>query len=298
VFIIYGIMQRAFTIGAAIFLSALLAAPPAIGVATSTGSFQVNHARVSGNSTVFDGAAVETAEATSRVRLNGGAWIELAPESKATIFAHRAKLEEGFGEWQAGSDFQVEARGLRVVTAGPKTMARMRLDGANIVLVDAVNGAVHVYNEAGLLVANVHPGAALSFQPQAAAATTFQMSGCLLMKDKRYILVDLTSNQTVEVQGESIGGEVGNRIQITGVAVAGAKPVAGASQVIEVRKFEQIGRGGCVAAATGSNASTKPDVAGGKSHKGAIIAGVLVAGAGGGVAAAVCCKGKKSSTSP
>src|SRR5262249_50614052 len=143
-----------------------------------------------------------------------------------------------------------------------------------------------------------HPGAALSFQPQAAAANTFQMSGCLLIKDKRYILVDPTSNQTVEVQGESLGSEVGNRIQITGVALAGAKPVTGASQVIAVRSFEQIGRGGCVAAAAGSNASTKPDVGGAPSHKGAIIAGVLVAGAGGGIAAAVCCKGKKSSTSP
>src|SRR5262249_22220072 len=83
VFIIYGIMQRSLIGGLSIFLSVLLAAPPAIGVATSSGSFQVNHAQVSGNSTVFDGASVETTEATSRVRLNGGAWIELAPESKA-----------------------------------------------------------------------------------------------------------------------------------------------------------------------------------------------------------------------
>ena len=290
-------MQRPFTIGLSIFLSSLLAAPPAIGVATSTGSFQVNHAQVSGNSTVFDGASVETSEATSRVRLNGGAWIELAPESKATIFAHRAKLEEGFGEWQSGVDFQVEARGLRVMTSGAKAMARVRLDGTNTVLVAAVNGPVKVYNQAGLLVANVHPGAALSFQPQAGSADSFQMSGCLLMKEKRFILVDLTANQTVEVRGDSLAGEVGNRIQVTGTAMPSAKPVTGASQVIEVKKFEQIGRGGCVAAAAGANASTKAEAAG-KSHTGAIVAGVLVAGAGGGIVAAVCCKGKKSSTSP
>jgi hypothetical protein len=276
----------------------LLAAPPAIGVATSTGSFQLNHAQVSGNGTVFDGASLETAEATSRVRLNGGAWIELAPESKATIFAHRAKLEEGFGEWQSGADFQVEARGLRVVTSGAKAMARMRIDSPNTVLVAAVNGPVKVYNQGGTLVANVHPGAALSFQPQAGATDSFQMSGCLLVKDKRYILVDATTNQTVEVRGESLAGEVGNRIQVTGAAVPSAKPVSGASQVIEVKKFEQIGRGGCVAAAAGSNASTRPEAAGGKSHTGALVAGVLVAGAGGGIVAAVCCKGKKSSTSP
>ncbi len=291
-------MQRSFTIGLSLSLSALLAAPPAIGVATSTGSFQVNHAQVSGNGTVFDGASVETAEATSRVRLNGGAWIELAPESKATIFAHRAKLEEGFGEWQSGADFQVEARGLRVVTTGPKAMARMRLDGPNTVLVAAVNGPVKVYNQGGTLVANVHPGAALSFQPQAGSSDTFQMSGCLLIKDKHYILVDATANQTVEVRGESLAGEVGNRIQISGNAVTGGKAVAGASQIVEVKKFEQIGRGGCVAAAASSNASTRPDAAAGKSHTGAIVAGVLVAGAGGGIAAAVCCKSKKSSTSP
>ena len=258
----------------------------------------MNHARVSGNSTVFDGASVETSEATSRVRLNGGAWIELAPESKATIFAHRAKLEEGFGEWQAGSDFQVEARGLLVSTGDPKAMARMRIDGTNTVLVAAVNGSVRVYNHAGMLVANVHPGAALSFQPQAGDANAFQMAGCLLFKDKHYILVDTTTNQTVEVRGESLAGEVGNRIQITGKAVPSVKPITGASQMIEVAKFEQIGRGGCVAAAAGSNASTRAGDVAGKKHTGAIVAGVLVAGAGGGVVAAVCCKGKKSSTSP
>jgi hypothetical protein len=298
VFIIYGIMRRLCTFGLSIFLCGLQAAPPAIGVATSTGGFQVNHAQVWGNSTVFDGAAVETAEATSRVRFNGGAWFELAPESKATMFAHRARLEQGFGEWQAGSGFQVEALGLRVETAGAKALARIRLDGTNTVLVAAVNGPVRVYNQAGLLVANVHPGLALSFQPQAAAPDVFQMTGCLLVKEKRYILVEPTSNQTVEVTGESLAAEVGNRIQITGKAVPAGRPVAGASQVIEVRTFERIGRGGCVAVAASANASTQPIELEGKKHTGAIVAGVLVAGAGGGIVAAVCCKGKKTPTSP
>jgi len=272
------------------------AAAPAIGVAMSPGTFQVNHARVSGNSTVFEGAAVETQEATSRVRLNGGAWIELSAESRATIFAHWARLEEGFGELQ-GSDFQVEARGLRITTAAPGALARIRLDGTNTVLVGAVNGPVRVYNQIGLLVANLDAGVAFSFQPGAAAPDEFKISGCLLVKEKRYIVVETAGKQTVEVRGEKLSEEAGNRVEVTGTAVKDAKPVAGASQVIQVKKLEEVGRGGCLAAATTSNASVKPAEAA-KSHTTAIIAGVAIAGAGGGIAAAVCCKGSKTSTSP
>jgi len=289
-------MQRLLIILISCTLPAIHAAAPAIGVATSSGSFQVNHARVSGNSTVFDGAAVETEESTSRVRWNGGAWIELAAESKATIFAHRARLEAGFGELRAGADFEVEARGLRIATASPKALARIRLDGPDTVLVGAVNGDVRVYSQAGLLVANVNPGVALSFRPGAAAPDEFKISGCLLVKAKRYIVVDTVGNQTVEVKGEKLAEQVGNRVEVTGTAVKDAKPVAGASQVIQVTNLVEIARGGCVAAASGANASTRVEAA--KSHTGAIIAGVAVAAAGGGVAAAVCCKGSKASTSP
>ena len=289
-------MQRLFPILLFLPIGCVFGAAPAIGVATSPGSFQLDHARVSGNGTVFEGAAIETAEATSRVRLNGGAWIELASESRATIFAHRARLEAGFGEMQAGADFQVEARGLRISTGNAKTMARIRLD-ADVVLVAAVNGPVRVYTSGGLLVANVHPGVALSFRPGAGGADEFKISGCLLVKDKHYIVVDTAGSQTVEVRGDKLAGAVGNRVEVTGTAVATGKPVAGASQVIQVTKIDEIGRGGCVAAASSANASTRAAEAS-KSHTTAIIAGVAVAGAGGGVVAAVCCKGSKSSTSP
>ena len=36
-----------------------------IGIAVTNGSFQVNHTRVSGNATLFDGSTIETAAAPS-----------------------------------------------------------------------------------------------------------------------------------------------------------------------------------------------------------------------------------------
>ncbi len=292
-----GIMQRFVVFVITFSVAGLHAAAPAIGVVTSSGSFQMNHERVSGNGTVFEGAAIQTEEDTSRVRLKGGAWVELAAESRATIFADHVRLEAGFGELQAGSGFQVEALGLRIRTGAPRALARIRLDGGNTVLVGAVHGPVRVYSQSGLLVANVAAGAAFSFQPDAAAPDEFRIAGCLLTKDKHYIVVAATGNQTVEVQGENVAAEAGNRVEVTGKALPGIKPVAGASLVIQVKTLQETGRGGCVAAATAVNASTKPAEAT-KSHTGAIIAGVAVAAAGGGVAAAVCCKGSKPSTSP
>ena len=40
----------------------------------------------------------------------------------------------------------------------------------------------------------------------------------------------------MEVRGEKLAEEVGNRVEVTGTAVAAGKPVAGASQVIQVKE--------------------------------------------------------------
>ena len=284
-------------------VSVNLAAGPAIGIATAQGSFQLDRARVSGNATLFEGALVETAEASSRLQLHGGTRFELAPESRAKVYGKRLALEQGVGEMETSSAYQLEARTLRIATAEPKSIVRVRVDGDKAVLVEALKGPVRVYNRSGLLVANVKAGSTLSFQPQAAADDAFQMEGCLLRKDGKFVLADQTGNQVVEVRGADLAQQVGNRVAVSGVAVSGATPVAGASQVIELRKIDPVSTGGCLAVASQIGAESPrppgaPKAAGEKkSHTGAIIAGVAVAGAGGGIAVAVCCKGKKS-TSP
>ncbi|MBI1790324.1 MAG: hypothetical protein HYR60_22560, partial [Acidobacteria bacterium] len=157
-----------------------LAAGPAIGVAVANGSFQVDSSRVYGNTTLFDGTTVQTDQASSRLQLNNGTRMELGADSRARVYDKRVTLERGLGELETPAGYQIEARTLRIATADSKSVARVKLEGEKQVLVAAVTGPVRVYNEIGLLVANMEPGVALMFTPQAAQPGAFQMSGCLL----------------------------------------------------------------------------------------------------------------------
>src|SRR6202043_3517091 len=235
------------------------AAGPAIGFAIAKGSFQIDGASVSGNATLFGGATIETGEASSRLQFSNGARIELAPESRAKIFSDHLTLEKGLGEL-AAKKYQIEARSLRIETNDPKFLARVSLEGSKDVLVTALNGTVRVYNEVGLLVANVRPGVAMSFQPQAAPPTASERTGCLMrskVEPSKFILVDQVADITVELRGEGLAEQVGNQIKIRGSAFRSEVPVAGASQVIQVDKdsIEVISKNAC------STTGSKPLVA-------------------------------------
>src|SRR5580704_14666543 len=91
-------------------LTILQAAGPAIGVAMANGSFQVDSSQVYGNTTLFDGATIQTQKAPSRLHLNNGATMSLGEHSRATIFDKRMTLEAGVGEVVASSSYRMEAR--------------------------------------------------------------------------------------------------------------------------------------------------------------------------------------------
>ena len=195
---------------------------------------------------------------------------------------------------------------LRISPVDPKSIARVKLEGARQVLVSAVNGRVRVFNESGLLVANMNPGVAMVFTPQAAQAATFQMSGCLLeTRDGKFFLMD--PNQTVELRGSDLNKEINNRVAVGGTAFRSAIPTPPATQVIQVESMKQTDVGGClesvkklesaghkVEAGAGGPGGVPPKT--GTSHAG-IYAGVGAAAVGGIVAAVVAGGGKKS-TSP
>jgi len=276
------------------------AAGPAIGIAIATGTFQADHSSVFGNTTLFEGTLIETNVASSRLRLKNGTQMELAADSRATVFGNRLLLEKGLGELAATANYRIEARSLRVATVGPHAIARVRLEGATKVQVAAVDGPVRVFNKIGLLVANLKPGNSLSFEPQAGQENSFDMTGCLLQKQGKFVLANLEANQVVELRGAELDQHLRNRIRITGMGLPAETPVSGASQVIQVEKVEQVSTGGCLAVADQINAdplkSPTPPPAANSKHTGAIIAGVAVA-AGVGIGAAVALGGKKS-TSP
>jgi hypothetical protein len=272
------------------------AAGPAIGFAIAKGSFQIDGAPVSGNATLFGGATIETGEASSRLQFSNGARIELAPRSRAKIFNDHLTLEKGLGEL-AAKKYRIEARSLTIETNESTSLARVSLAGSKDVLVTAMNGPVRVYNELGLLVANVRAGVAMSFQPQAASPTSSERTGCLMrskLEPSKFILVDEVADITVELRGEGLAEQVGNRIKVKGSAFRSEVPVAGASQVILVDKdsIELIAKDACAAGPVGSKAAEAAKKGGLSNGAKIAIAVVGVGGAAGGIIAAT--SGSKS----
>ncbi len=140
----------------------------------------------------------------------------------------------------------------------------------------------------------------MRFDPQAQPENAARMSGCLLRKAGRFILVDQTANVVVELNGDAtqLTAQLGNRVEIQGTVDASGQPAEGASQVVRVSALEEIGLGGCVAAAQGVGAEIPtrapvPAAVAKSSHTTAIVAGVAVA-AGGAVAAVVLLNSNKS----
>ena len=279
-----------------------LTAGSAIGVAMANGPFRIDGSEVKGNASLFDGSRVSTQAASSKLRVNGGARLELGTDSEARVFERRAILEKGAGQVEGPTAYSLEARVFRVRTMAANSIARVRLDGAGVV-VSAVNGPVPVFNGAGALLAKVVPGSNLRFEAQGgAAADAVETTGCLLMKGGRYILVDATTNQVFEVRGSDLRPEVGNRVLIKGKIVAGAEPGAGATQVVEAQSSSQSAPGGCLATAAAVGADPPPGAApvksttakAGSGANKAVILGIVVAGAAGGGIGLAMAGGNKS----
>lgn len=253
-------------------ISWLSAANTAIGMAVANGSFQIDHSRVWGNTTLFDGSIIETATASSQLQLNGGAQMRLASNTRATVYQNKLVLESGYGQLESAAGYEIEARSLRISPVARDTVARIRLVGDRTVTVAAIRGAVRVANGTGLLVANVEAGSSLDFEPQVAGASApTHVSGCLLAKSGKIVIADQTANVILELQGTGLEQEIGNHVEITGRAENTATSVPGASQLIQVAGFKEVSKGGCTTIAKKLGATTA--AAGGATAAAAAAAG-------------------------
>src|SRR4051812_6838450 len=120
--------KAAFLLLAIGALSGLSAAGSAIGMVMTNGNLQVDHSRVSGNSTLFDGSLIETAQAASQIQLNNGIVMRLAADTRATVFQSRLVLEDGQSEMAPAHGFAVEARSLRITGLSADALARVKVD--------------------------------------------------------------------------------------------------------------------------------------------------------------------------
>ena len=145
-----------------------MAASASIGIATAKGSFRVDDSYVAGNTTLFDGASVETGAATGELNLSK-AKVSMASETRGRVFQDRLVLDRGKVQW-GGSEFRTLAGEYQVVGAANNSKAIVvRVAGA--VQVASLSGTVNVMSTSGEMVMAVAAGSAYEFTPEPQGAS-------------------------------------------------------------------------------------------------------------------------------
>jgi hypothetical protein len=230
-----------------LFLSVISTQAAAIGIAMAHGSFRVDSSLVVGNTTLFEGNTLETERASSELELSSGAHVRLGADSRGRVFGDRIELQKGLTELEAGKGYWIEARGLRFHPAEPGSAGRVALTGGRGLQALALAGSFRVTAADGTVVALLAPGRALEFEPQAVTGVQapFQMTGCLERRDGGYVLRDPISGVTEEVRGEGLASNAGRMVEVMATIVPGEKPVAGALEVIQINRMRRVS-GECV----------------------------------------------------
>jgi len=259
--------------GLSLCVPAFSAATQAIGVATSEGTILVNDTQTPGNATIFSGSTLQTQRLSSQVRLKDGAQVRFDSDSRGKLFSDHVDLQQGTARISA---YSATANGLNVRAEGDSS-ATVSMKG-NVIEVAALTGDVHVFNAAGMNVANLLPGRALDLRPQdAGASSPSSLVGCPVKSGNNYLLTDETSNVTAQLRGGKISA--GKRIQVTGSLVPNATPVSPATQVIAVTSVKDIGGvcNGAAAAAAAGGATAAAAAGTGFALSTAVIVGVTIA---------------------
>jgi len=273
----------------------------AIGVVKAGGSFNLDGHPVVGNATLFAGNVVETRAASSELNLTNGVRMVLATASKGVVFTDRLLLDQGMGQLTGSADYHIEARGLRFQPEASDSVGRVAVSVERTVQAAAVRGALRVTAADGTVVALVRPGMALEFEPQAVtgAEAPFEMTGCMERRNGRYVLRDPVTGVVEEVRGRNLEREAGRMVEVTATLLPKEKPVEGALEVIEILRLRRVA-GACPVApaaeakappaepkAPAAKSAPAPPPQPGAGMSGAtkaVIAGVIVGGAGAGAA--------------
>jgi hypothetical protein len=278
-------------------LSLGVAAAPAVGIITATGSFTIDASNVTGNATLFEGNQIETGKASSLLQLNNGARMQLAAESRGIVYRDRLVLEKGTSLIQSGKTSQVEANSLRIRPASESAGAQVSIRQSGTVQVAALRGPVRVTAANGVLLANLQEGKTIDFTPDSTGpATPTTVTGCLESSSGKFLLTDEASLVRFEVLGASLDKEVGRRVQLDGTVT----PVPDSLSQIQSANVKELSKKcshrGAAAAAAGVGAAGAGAGAGAAGAAGgigaaiaghAVIAGVIVAGVATGAAVAI-----------
>src|SRR6202041_3520034 len=245
-------------------LVSVAASPSSIGIVVTRGQAQVDGAVVRGNSTLFQGSVVHSDAATSDLMLPRGSNLLLQPGSGIKVYREYAVLQNGGAIERGNPGYLLVADGLKIHPLSPQSAALVDMQDKSHLRVAAQGGAVEVRNNAGVLVARLDAGNALSFAvqvqqetPAAPAQNPAPASGQaapptgtqltvhgILRKDHpgrygHFLLTDLTSNVTYELQGPGLDDLVGASVEAIGSVYQGT-PAEGATQVISVSDVHQM----------------------------------------------------------
>jgi hypothetical protein len=207
-------------------------------------------------------------------------------ESRARVFRDRTVLEKGTGFVNNGAHHVIEAATLRIVASVRESVVQIEITSLSRVTVATCGGAAEVRNSSGVLTANMRPGTALAFDPQAAAAAAVKMTGVIESRDGKYFLIDETTKVMVQLlDSAEVIKYAGKRVEITGSSMPDASPAGGASQVVSTVTVKPLGgedQAGTAGAGAGAGAAAGLSGA----ATAAIVGGVAVAGVMAGLAAA------------
>lgn len=195
------------------------AGPTAIGTAKSAGQFWIDGTPVWNQATLLPGSQVRASNRIVRLQLAKGVDIGLAPESQVRVYPDELVLVSGSTELVLGRAYRLEAGGLEVSgEAGAQLAVSAR--GPNVVTVQARQGNAQVRTSQGVLLAMLHPGDSLEFEPgPAGAEPPTTLAGCLTRSGGRYILADPVTRLNVAVEGDGLEQYVGKTVQISGPLV-------------------------------------------------------------------------------
>jgi hypothetical protein len=258
-------LQSAISLFTCGCLVCVAASPSSVGFVVTSGQVQVDGAIVRGNSTLFQGNLVQAGDATSDLMFPGGSNLLLQPGAAVEVFRDYGVLRHGAAT-ERGPHALV-AGGLKVSSLSPQGAVLVDMQDRFHFKVAAQGGAAEVRNPAGALVARLEAGRTLTFgiqdspqtpppagaqqtPPPAAsdqagppAGTQLTVHG-ILRKDHpgrygHFLLTDLTSNVTYELQGPGLDDLVGASVEAIG-SVYEATPAQGASRVLSVSDAHQM----------------------------------------------------------
>jgi len=320
------VLTRIFIVSAALTVAGFAASPSpakssAIGMVTASGHFTLDRSEVWGNATLFDGGKIETHTASSEAALRNGVKIQLGSASSVSVNENRLTLIKGVSQVVAPASYEVDAGGLAIRSAAGNSRVRVAWVAGGTLEVTALSGTARVANRAGLVLASVPAGRQMTFAMQAAAGVVTR-TGCLLSKDGRFLIQDQNTQEVLEVRGNDLASNVGNRVIATGTFSVLRPALVIATGILNASSVTLQQTGGCLSVAAALDAQTEPTnaaaaatppvtnqpaAAPGQStpakvaktgmSTGAKVAIVAVV-AGGGAGAAIALAGSKKSTSP